>query len=353
MANQGILRQYAGGGKIKDAVSPLAQLIATRMAGQLEAVPHVLPDMGPLSKINLPAAYAGDQRSLQAAQRGINEAETGLASPGRRKILKQGAGTAARSLIPDSVVNTLATQAGKALMEPVAIPDEAIQAAITAQMRKALKSKATQAFVDDGGWLDDAETVIPDMMANPEGYGMTARQVAQFAKHHGDLHPSSIAQAFGLPEDAVNSYLEKVGQHPQQTFADWLSEPGSHEAFMDEPAKHWAHDYKLGEIPVHPHPEVEAAFREKLKKGMDMPDGPYSTMDNHAKFMDDLLGHYYEGHLENMTKSYQDLLGPSNYHKLRRSIPIDPTRYAGLKLDEAIDAGLQNDAIDKLLGDYE
>lgn len=90
-----------------EAVSPLSALLATRLSAQLEAL-----QQGPLSGlqgVNLPAAYAGDQRSLRAAQRRLSEEEQGIASPSRRKFIKQAAAGAARSVLPDSLATGMTT----------------------------------------------------------------------------------------------------------------------------------------------------------------------------------------------------------------------------------------------------
>lgn len=106
-----------------EEVDPLAQAIAARMIGQLNAIPEAT-GLGALSKLNLPAAYAGDQRSLQAVQRGISEAETGLASPGRRKMLKQGAAMAARSAVPDTLTDVVGSGVLKKALTDATSPTE-------------------------------------------------------------------------------------------------------------------------------------------------------------------------------------------------------------------------------------
>ena len=142
-AKGGLVQAFGGGGKVaKQVIDPLAQWVATRMTGQLEQAGK----LSGLGHLNIPAAYAGDQRSLQAVQRAIRAKETGLESPGRRKILKQGAATAARSMVPDALVEGLGTNILKnslqdAIVQPV-IPKESIQAAIAAKFRQLVESQA-------------------------------------------------------------------------------------------------------------------------------------------------------------------------------------------------------------------
>lgn len=84
------------------ADDPLATAIAARMTGQLEAMS---PLMGLKASMNLPAAYAGDKRSLAPIQKQLRELENIAAglppSPSRRKFTQQAAGMAARQALPD------------------------------------------------------------------------------------------------------------------------------------------------------------------------------------------------------------------------------------------------------------
>ena len=148
---------------------PLATLIASRMAGQLQGAGELLG----LKNVNLPAAYAGDQRSLGALTRVQNEQETGLASPGRRKFMKQSAATAARSAIPDAVMDA----AGAGL----------------------LRKAATDAV---------AETVAPAASANPlmglslpTKWKLPPSEYMEEGWSRGTLHPGLVK---GVPIEAGN-----------------------------------------------------------------------------------------------------------------------------------------------------
>ena len=227
-------------------VSPLAQLIAARMAGQLEGVRNLPQYSGALSKVNLPAAYAGDQRSLQATQRAMNLAETGIESEGRRKFIKQAAATAARSAIPDSVANALGTGiVKKALTDAVSpqIPDESIQSAIWASLSGAmrkysgrrdgalrhedildmLESRFTERIAGDGGpapegWL--AHEVRAADVDRAAGYpdGTTA----EYLKRRGFYSPEKAELLDTLAEEQVNAYNHIDNPHD---LADWVADP--------------------------------------------------------------------------------------------------------------------------------
>lgn len=99
------LAAYAKGGRVKPTLvkqaplsDPMAQAVAIRMQALLDKGAELenLPTKG----LNLPAAYAGDQRSQQALQRRLSEQATGLQDPSRRKFMKQTAATAAKQALP-------------------------------------------------------------------------------------------------------------------------------------------------------------------------------------------------------------------------------------------------------------
>lgn len=182
-----------GAGVVKKvAVDPLAEAIARRMTAQLEAIPQV-GGLEALKGVNLPAAYAGDQRSLKAAQRAINKAETGLESPGRRKMLKQTAATAARQMVPgpvDVALGAIARNAAKEAMTSPVIPDESVQAAIAAAVRDTIQKRM------------------------PELHNKYYEEGADIVGLVPELSPAAIAKKFSLPESSVAGYISKSGVTP-------------------------------------------------------------------------------------------------------------------------------------------
>jgi hypothetical protein len=203
--------------KLVQEADPLAQAVAARMIEQLNAIPEI-GGLSALKGINLPAAYAGDQRSMKAAQRAISEAETGLQSPGRRKLLKQAAATAARSAVPDTLADGLGAKALQGLAKQtaeVAIPDASIQAAVWAAVQRELlkaagpsarKAKQVnqadfeelmrtryQAKLDEQDLIDNAEDYF-----NPRGW-LQSR-----------VYPDTVDRLAGFPEGTTARYFEKL-----------------------------------------------------------------------------------------------------------------------------------------------
>lgn len=213
-----MIRGYAGGGALKqlakaakrakpvaEAADPLATAVAARMTAELEAAS---PLMGLKRSKQLPAAYAGDTGALQQVQRQLNEAETGLQSPGRRKFVKQAASLAARQAVPDALANVVGSgvmkQALKEATSAPAIPDESIQAAIWASLRPLLstKRKAKGAFnVDTLGKMHFNEGIVPGTIVTPQ----------------------KIAESSGLPVEAIESFLKRNGLSIEDSIGDALA----------------------------------------------------------------------------------------------------------------------------------
>lgn len=283
-------------------VDPLAQLIASRMAGQLEGMKS-LPGLSALEKVNLPAAYAGDQRSLQAAQRVINEAETGLQSPGRRKVLKQGAVMAARSAVPDVVMDAVGGNLVKNMVKDAvapavapAIPDESVQAAIAAALNDVMKNKLyrrawgemrTHPSVSDYG--DELVELI----------GQAG--VAKLDKLLGNLTTPAIAKKYGLPEEAVQAYVDKTGISPENLLDEWANSRSSLDAFWDSTDKHRFFDYGFDEMRA-----TDDEIKEAVKRGIGTDDEYGPLYDLHAK-----------GHRDHNVGFYEKLLGEKGFRDLR------------------------------------
>lgn len=175
-----------------DEVSPLAQAVAARMIGQLNAVGDI-GGLSALKNLNVPAAYAGDQRSLKSVQRAINEAETGIASPGRRNFMKQAAATAARQAVPEAVDTALGVVAQRAtpnVVEGVAIPDESIQAAIL------------QSLLGKLGTGTKARNLMQSIGSEYLENGALSKPL---------LSAQDISSAHSLPLESVEAFLKKNG----------------------------------------------------------------------------------------------------------------------------------------------
>lgn len=216
-------------GGLAQATDPLAAAVAARMVGQLQGVAQ-LPGLSALSKVNIPAAYAGDQRSLQAVQRGISEAETGLPSPGRRKFMKQAAATAARSAVPESVANVLGTTAlKKAVGDALSpeIPVESVQAAIASIIDKHLGDKKLLRKLR--AWEDGPQTPVGQASI----YGMLRESIS----------PKAIAEYSGLPEEAIQKHIDDAGITPVDAFDAWINGSDELDAYMATPSRKWLRDY--------------------------------------------------------------------------------------------------------------
>ena len=138
--------RFAAGGPIKKAAKlmtkqaplsdPLAQAVALRMQALLEkgAELEQLPAQG----LNLPAAYAGDQRSQKALQRRLNEQPTGLAGPSRRKFIKDTTSLAARQLMPELPGGAISAASKLAQLSAGDIPDDMFQSAIMTALKRSV-----------------------------------------------------------------------------------------------------------------------------------------------------------------------------------------------------------------------
>jgi hypothetical protein len=277
----------------EQAIDPLAQLIAARMAGQIEAIPRV-GGLESLRGVNLPAAYAGDQRSLQAAQRAINKAETGLESPGRRKILKQGAAAAARQVVPEAVDIALGAAGRGAIKnittEPV-IPDESIQAAISAALNSVMKSKLYRGAGYDYFW--DLEDVAPGMANKME-------------KLLDRLTVPEISKTYGLPEDAVQSYINKVGISPEDLLGNWADSRNSLESFLNSTDKHRFFDYGFDDLGATEDDIAKAVSRGRAGVGSEYETGYEPLYDLYANIQ-----------RERNVGPYEKLLGEKGFRDLR------------------------------------
>lgn len=289
---------------------PLAQAVAARMVGQLNALPDVL-GMGALSRLNLPAAYAGDQRSLQAVQRSINEAETGLASPGRRKILKQGAAMAARSAVPDSVANLVGTTALKKAVQdvvtPQEIPLESLQAAAAQAFENALKTRVPKGMegfrLGDLTWVanDKPHRTLEELLALPDTdlqglvsnyYGETVspKKLRSWLSNYQQLSPENIAAKTGLPVEAVRGHLREGTL--QNLLDDWRGGQETLDAFYDSTGKSQFRDYGFDSFPDSVKPEeLETAIKEiHENENYDLLYDLYSTHHMKAPYDEHLFG---------------------------------------------------------------
>jgi hypothetical protein len=203
-----------------DVVSKMiADAVGAREASKLQSIVGQM-DLSP--KVNFPAAWAGDQKSLQAAKRSISEKETGLQSPGRRKILKQAAASAARSAIPDAISGPLMKMAVEQVMpSSVVIPPESIQAAYASVFEEALGNRAFKELIDNGVELDDFLNDI-DYWASEAGKG--PKWIKKLQSVVDSVTPQVISKRFGLPEDQVTKYLESNKLNPYDVLNDWTRE---------------------------------------------------------------------------------------------------------------------------------
>lgn len=276
---KGGLVRLAGGGAIKKGiVDPIAQAVAARMTGQLQGAGELLG----LKNINLPAAYAGDQRSLGALTRALNEQETGLASPGRRKMLKQGAAMAARSAVPDIVANTLGTTALKKAVQdavlPQEIPLESLQAAVAQAFEAALKARVPRGLehlrlTDMPSWVanDKPHRTVEEMLALPnaelrnlipELYSVKTpdKELRAWLDVYQQLSPESIAAKTGLPVEALREHLGKGSL--QELLDDWRSGQEILENFYESSGRSQFRDFGFDAFPESTTPEeLDSAIR--------------------------------------------------------------------------------------------
>lgn len=204
--------------KVKGGLDAMSELIANavgvREAGKLKSIAGQM-DLSP--KVNFPAAWAGDQRSLQSAQRNISEKETGLQSPGRRKILKQAAATAARSALPDLGTSALMNTVLKESLTPssVIIPPESIQAAYASVFGDILEHPRVLEALREGE--------NPVMIAQHGGGAYEDDFVSELRDILGSVQTSEMAKKFGLPEESITSYLESNKLDPQKALDNWIN----------------------------------------------------------------------------------------------------------------------------------
>ncbi len=340
-------------GGLSQAADPLAQLVAARMAGQLQGVSQ-LPGLGGLSALNIPAAYAGDQRSLQAVQRGISEAETGLPSPGRRKFMKQTAATAARSAIPDSVANALGTTALKKAVGDAfspEIPEESIQAATAMAMDKVLGHKALKGLADSGDYgtlhmlLDSkplsCEEFGPALEAE---YGvedaaeiLNKKDYNEIVEALSGLNPESIAAKSGLPADSIYKHFEKVKMSPENAVREWLTGHDNLQAWAESNGRSQFNDYGFDELPDDMHmgnPEFADVIK-KARAGVEIEDSDYDEA------MQPVYDMYWRKKEDAAVGPHKNLLGPTGYSSLLEKhgdTYLDPvTGFDRMTTDDASD----------------
>lgn len=184
------------------------------MTGQLQSAGQLLG----LSNVNLPAAYAGDQRSLGALTRVLNAKETGLESPGRRKFMKQTAAAAARQAVPDSVANLVGTTALKkavsdAVMNPVdGSLEEAlsrVSARIATHNKVAEQQAAARAEAGITGMIEGHQPVLKVLRANSgRNYDTGMQDIYALA---GKVFPHRLTEEQKRANAAAyNSYMKLV-----------------------------------------------------------------------------------------------------------------------------------------------
>lgn len=260
------IQKAAKAAKETEEDSPLAQAIAARMIGQLNAVSQ-LPGLEALSKVNLPAAYAGDQRSALAARRAINEAETGIASPSRRKILKQGVATAARAAIPEGVTGAALRAIAKPLVEHAAteIPEESLRNAVSSAFMHHMEP-----FLKKGYTMDDL--LWARAYATNGDYALW-KEIAEDYPHPKqwrtfNLTPKMISSYSGLPEEHIKGF---IGKHisPDANILDYLADMSSSTKYYFEEPR----DIRdiLVDLPLAPDPE-SYAWAQRHSVAIDAPE---------------------------------------------------------------------------------
>lgn len=231
------LSAYAKGGPVKTLLKtpprmpkqaplsdPLAQAVAIRMQALLEKGAEL--EGLSVKRLNLPAAYAGDQRSAKAVRRAIAEKETGLQDPSRRKFMKDTAATAARQVLPKLPQAAQAASAMEKLgqLTSTDIPDSVIQQAILTAY-KGLNPKFVRLVGDITAGGASMEDILPAILHKtrgaplPEKDAWMLEELDEAELKDADLQliadqldallPGAIAQRFGLPEEALTGFLMK------------------------------------------------------------------------------------------------------------------------------------------------
>lgn len=306
------------------------------MAGQLQGVSQ-LPGLGSLSRLNIPAAYAGDQRSLQAVQRGINEAETGLQSPGRRKLLKQGAATALRSAIPDTMVEGLGANVLKKVAGDVLTPEipiESVQAAISQALDKVLSHKGWAGLIQDGVYPSELMSHFKDGVTkeallnamDDESITLTPKRAQSLIDAYYQLTPEAIAKNSGLPVEAIQKHFSTSNFPDAESLLDGITgEQSMHDAFMDSTDKHQFHDSGYDEFASHiPEEELKKAAEEERAIDVESPE-----YDGHSP----LAALHYSSHITAAGKPYRDMLGDTGYANMIKRVGVDPEALATWRLD--------------------
>ena len=249
----------------------------------------------------MPKPLIAESALSQLKRRG---AETGLESPGRRQILKQGAAAAARAAVPDAIGNLVGTtalkQAVKDAVTSPAIPDESIQAAIAAAMSRVMKNKK---FMQ--AWNDNPDA-LQDIIWSMDNYGdlppSTPFKPGSIDAIVGSLSPSALATKYNLPKEAVNEYFKKAGNHPRRCVGNWVNSRLNLESFWDSTDKHRFRDWGFDEFPTG---TTEEALNEAKRAAKETED------------FEPLYNLYLDGHRKQNVGSYESLLGEKEFRDLR------------------------------------
>lgn len=216
------LDHYAGGGSVKKALklatkvkqAPLSDPIAAGVALRMQALLNKGAELEnlPSKGLNLPAAYAGDQRSQQALQRRLSEQQTGLGDPSRRKFMKQAAATAARQALPG--LPTSALSVIDKLGQLNTIPPEAVRAELL-RVVKAVAPKLRELMnidsEDDLRFFDAGDALLTGDTGNIDD--LTTLGLVNTAMEADELFGKSIPMSvFADYAKAANSGITRPSQ---------------------------------------------------------------------------------------------------------------------------------------------
>lgn len=298
-------------GKIRNAIK------AAEIPTAAEQVTHLpVPFAQGKSLAEVPQAVPAVKGALQQAQPVLAKEAVNL---GRRKFLKQAAASAVRTAVPDSISKPLVQMAMKEVASPVVeavtqvIPLESRQAAVSGAVMDLLKKYPD--LIEDPWKLSEVLDISPSsklgrqMLSGPH---LDDEFADVYKLTHETLSPKAIAEASGLPLEAITEHIGPGGEKLHSHLRELAGMQNSLEAFGDNTWKHKVQDYGFDQLPSDP--EIAGQLRQKLAEFNELNNQLYSEdlSDKMFYLSDDIRGLYEQGHMDQSVKAYDDLFGAEN-----------------------------------------
>lgn len=340
----------------------ILQEIAKRAALKTASMAREIPTVAETTKGALVPVKGGLQQAapvIEATKKAMPVVEEVLKNPGRRKVLKQAAATAARASVPDVIAKPLMTLATKTVVKDIVkpeIPVESIQAAVSAAMHNLLGDTK---FIDDA-WM------LPDLMVAHTNKGNQFKEAAElvdlaesyeipiddlrsaYAKLDS-LTPKAIAEMSGLPEDVIAKHIADSGLDPAQALDEIINGNQYLEAYADNTAKHKFRDYGFDSLPDN---YDKAAVNDYARQYMEEAGKHVDDMDDERIFdlEDRIRQKYNEAHIQSYAAPHEQLLGKDNLSSVVGKAGPDavhPLDFRTQQLDSLLED--DSDYIDELI----